>query len=61
MIGMWFGEDQRANIIKACSKEIGLRLQILITSLHSTINIIGKAYASNHKINKDALPITITK
>ena len=42
------GEDQRATIIKdMCLKEIGLRLQILITTLHSIVNTIGRTYISN--------------
>jgi hypothetical protein len=38
---MWFGEDQRAkskHYNDTCSKAIGLHLQILITTLHSTLN-----------------------
>ena len=38
----------------ACSKEIGLRLQILITTLHSIVNIIERTYLSNLDINKHA-------
>ena len=38
LIDMWFGEDQIANVIKTqCLKEIGLHLQILITTLHSIV------------------------
>ena len=39
-------------------KEIGLRFQILITTLHSIMNTIGR---TNEEINKHALPIIITK
>ena len=43
LIGMWFGEDQRANItVSHDLKEIGLRFQILTTTLHSTMNTIGR-------------------
>ena len=52
LIGIWFGEIQRANIIKTpCLKEIGLRLQILITTLHLTMNTIGRTYVSSQEIN----------
>ena len=45
-----------------CLKEIGLCLQRVITTLHSTTNIIGRAYVFIHKINnKHALVITITE
>ena len=38
LIGIWFGEDQRVNIIKyTCVKEIGLRLQLW--NNYSTLNI----------------------
>ena len=30
-----------------CSKEIGLRLHILITAVHSVVNTIGRIYVSN--------------
>ena len=44
-MGMWFSEDQRANIIKnICSIEIGLSPQTLIIALHIIVNIIGRAY-----------------
>ena len=38
LIYMWFGEDERANILE----KIGLCLQILITTLHSTMNTMGR-------------------
>jgi hypothetical protein len=39
MMSMWFGEDQRANIIRhMLKKKVGLRLSI-INNYHSTINI----------------------
>ena len=46
LIGMRFGEDQRANIINYVLlinlKEVGLRLQISMTTLHSIGNTISK-------------------
>ena len=42
-------------------KEIGLRLQILIITLHTIMNIIGRTYVFNQEMHKHALPITITK
>jgi hypothetical protein len=33
--------------------------QILITTLHSILNTIGRTYVSTDKINKHALPIII--
>ena len=61
LIGAWCGEDEIANIIKdTCLKEIGLHLQILITTLHSTMRTIGRTYSSSQEINKHALSITIT-
>jgi hypothetical protein len=47
--GRWFGEDQRANVMTkdTCSKEIGLRLQILITTPHSIGNTVGRVYVSS--------------
>ena len=42
-------------------KEIGRRLQVLITTLYSIVNTIGRIYVSNEEINKHVLPITITK
>ena len=60
LIGMWLSEDQRANIIKTCLKEITLRLQILTTTLHTIVYTIGKSYVSNQEISKHALPKTIT-
>jgi hypothetical protein len=41
LIGMWCGEDQRANINDTCLEEIGLYLQILVTTLHLIVNTIG--------------------
>jgi hypothetical protein len=39
LIGMWFGEDQRANIIKThVKKRLDSSLQISKTTLHSTMN-----------------------
>ena len=60
LIDMRFGEDQRANIIKTRSKEIGLHPQILISALHSIVNAIRRTYISSSKVNKHALPISIT-
>ena len=61
--GMWFRENERANIIKThmCLKEIGLHLQISIIILHSIVNTFESTYVSNEEINKHALPITVTK
>ena len=39
-----------------CLEEIGLRIQISVTTLHS---ITGKTYISSLEINKHALPIII--
>ena len=48
LIGMWLCEDQRANIIKdTCLKNIGLRLPIQITTLHSTMNTTRRTYVSD--------------
>ena len=48
LVGMWFGEDQRANITKTHTlKEIGLCLNILITALHSMMNTIERTIVSN--------------
>ena len=44
-----------------CSKEIGLRLQISITTLHSIVNKIGRTYVSDYQVNKHALQTTISK
>ena len=45
----------------ACSKEIGLCFQILLTTPHSTMNIIEWTYAfSKRLINMHNPPITIT-
>ena len=59
LISMQFGEDQRANTIKfTCLKEIGLCLQILIITLHSTATTIARTYVSSYvsslQINKHA-------
>ena len=59
LIGTWCNEDQRANIIN--TQEIGPHLQIWMNTLHSIMNIIGMTYVSSYKINKHALPMTITK
>ena len=41
LIGINFGEDQRANIINTWfQKKYGLYLQISVTTLHSIITII---------------------
>jgi hypothetical protein len=51
--GMWFRENERANIFKdTCLEEIGLRLKISIINLHSIINTIERTNVSNKKINK---------
>ena len=45
LIGMSFGEDQRATILKTtCWKRIDLLLQVSITTLHSTMNTNGRTY-----------------
>ena len=48
-----------------CLKEIGLHLQILVTTPHSIVNTIGsslgRTHVSSEGINKHALPMTITK
>jgi hypothetical protein len=45
-----------------CSKEIGLHLQILTTTLHSTVNTIGRTCVYIQSINQQhALPITKAK
>ena len=44
-----------------CSKEIGRCLLILITTLHSIVNTIGRTYVFSEGINKCALPISITE
>ena len=44
-----------------CLNEIGQCLQILITTLHSIMNTIGRTYLSNQGIHTHALLITITK
>jgi hypothetical protein len=42
---MWFGGDQRTNITKTHGlKEIGLCVQLLIATLHSTSNTVGRTY-----------------
>ena len=59
---MWFGDYQRANIIKTHGQRaLDYVSQILITILHSIVNTIKRTYVYNQKINKHALPITITK
>jgi hypothetical protein len=53
--GRWFGEDQRANIITkdTCSKEIGLRLRILIIIPHFNMGAqLGGPMYPVYKINK---------
>ena len=67
LIGMWLGEDQRANIIKTTFlKEIGLRLQNInnYSTLNSEHNFGGLVYPfkkstnmhfDNHNWIKDAL------
>ena len=53
---MWFSEDHRINIIKTHAlKEIDLRLQILVTTLHSIMNTIGRTYASNQETNNGCI------
>ena len=48
LIGMWFDDDQRANIIKThMLREIGQHLQILITTLHLIANTIERNYVSS--------------
>ena len=42
LICMWFSKDQRANIIK--TEKIGLCLRMLITTLHSIVNTIGRTH-----------------
>ena len=62
MIGMWFNKDHMSKHHDGTySKDIGLLLQILINTLLSTINIIGRSHVSISVINKHALPTTITK
>jgi hypothetical protein len=39
-----------------CSKQIGLRLQIIIITPHSTVNTFGRTYVSKLEINKHKLP-----
>ena len=43
-----------------CLKESGLRLQILITTLHSIPNTVGRTSVSSSQSNRHALPIIIT-
>ena len=48
VIGMWFGEDQRADIIKTyVQMRLDLCLQISIITLHLMMNIIGRIYVSS--------------
>ena len=63
MIGVWFGEDRRANIIKAhVLKEIGLHLLIVLTILHSIVNTNMRMDVSSYEtINMHYLKLTITE
>ena len=55
-----FGSERKYHK-DTCFKEIGPRLQILITALHSIMNIDGRTYVSILGINKHEVSITITK
>lgn len=49
-IGMWFGEDSRVYIKKTFVQNIleyELHLHLLITTLQSILDAIGRAYVSN--------------
>jgi hypothetical protein len=62
LINMYFNEDQRTNTTKKhVSKNIRLSLQIRSTTLHSTVNTIGKTYVFGWKVNQCALSATTTK
>jgi acetolactate synthase small subunit len=58
---MWFGEDRRANIIKThVEKRLDYIFQILVSTLHSIVDITGVNYVSNYEINEHALLMIIT-
>ena len=58
LVGMWFGEDHKSNHHNdICMNEIGLRLQISITTLQSIVNTNGRISVSSKEINKHALSI----
>ena len=57
---IWWGSTSKHHE-DTCLKEIRLCLQILITTLHSTMNTIKRTHVSGSEINKHAFPITITK
>ena len=43
LIGLWFGEDQRADIINAhAEKRMDCVLQMFIIALHSIMNTVGR-------------------
>ena len=43
LIDMWFGEDQRANMLKTqVQKRLDYIFKISITTLHSIVNTIGR-------------------
>ena len=44
-----------------CFKDIVIRLQILITTLHPIVKIIGRTYVFSYKIYIHALLIIVTK
>ena len=47
--------------IDTCSKEIGLCLQIMLSTPHSTVSTMERTSLFNQEINKHTLPITIIK
>ena len=52
----WFGEDQRSKHRNdTCLKTIGLHLLMLIIP-HSTMNTIGRTYASSSEITQTCIP-----
>ena len=44
---------------KYLSNEIGVRLQILLTTLYSILSIIGRIYIFSEEINKETFTVTI--
>ena len=57
---LWRG-SKRNHRKDACLKVIGLHFQVIITTLHSTMNTTKKTYIPNWEIDKHALLITVTK
>ena len=55
----WFALMTKFRDIR--ERNVTIRSEIWIVNMRSIVNTIGKSYVFNHKINKHALPLTITK